>query len=258
MFVFRLGSSDMPWIPYAEGVYGYRFVENTLIDRTYGGVNSSFGNSADWGANVNGGNSMFSYSASVVNGNGYKNPSRSKSVDEEARVAVTPLDGSLIFAAGFYTGKRGQDTEITEANLTKAGAGGLNTVSRTDYLVAWKNSGLTVGLEGFTASKWFDVTNTAPGAKTNSSSGTSLYASYDVPSTDFSVFGRYDDVKPLKDTDSSMEDKYYNAGFAWKANSNITWALVYKSDKVTDNLKYSISSDDLKTSEIGIWAQIKY
>jgi len=255
MFVFRMGSSDAPWIPFAEGVYGYRFVENTLIDRTIGGVNSSFGNSADWGLNASGGNEMVNYSFSIVNGNGYKNPSRSKSVDEEGRIAVTPLDGSLILAAGFYTGKRGQDTEAEEAKLAP---NGLNSVSRTDYLIAWKNSGLTVGFEGFTASKWFDVTNSAPTAKTNSSSGTSLYASYDFPGTALSVFGRYDDVKPLKDTDSSMEDKYYNAGVAWKSNSNITWALVYKSDKVTDNEKLGNTTDDLKTQEIGVWAQIKY
>lgn len=254
MFVLKVGSSDMPWIPFAEGVYGYRFVENTLIDRTIGGVNSSYGNSADWGLNLSGGNSMWSYSVSAVNGNGYKNPSRSKSVDEEGRVAVTPLDGSLIIAVGAYTGKRGQDTE---ANGVKF-ANGLNTVSRTDYLIAWKNSGLTVGFEGFTADKWLDVTNTATGAMTNKASGTSIYASYDIPSTDFSVFGRYDDVKPKKDTDSSMEDKYYNAGFAWKSNSNITWALVYKSDKVTDNLGLGNTTDDLKTQEFGVWAQIKY
>ncbi|HSN17419.1 MAG TPA: hypothetical protein VLV87_04340, partial [Gammaproteobacteria bacterium] len=50
MAVLKVGSSDMPWIPFAEGVYGYRFVENTLIDRL------GFGNSADWGVNLSGDN----------------------------------------------------------------------------------------------------------------------------------------------------------------------------------------------------------
>src|SRR6185312_510586 len=49
MTVLRLGASDMPWIPYAEGIYGYRFVENTLIDRSEIGGVGSFGNSSDWG-----------------------------------------------------------------------------------------------------------------------------------------------------------------------------------------------------------------
>ncbi len=255
--ILRVGSSDMPWIPFAESVYGYRFLENTLIDRTIGGVNTSFGSSADWGLILSGKNDLVSYSLAEVNGNGYKNPTRSKSMDTEGRIAFTPLDGDLIIAAGFYTGKRGQDTESEEASISKAG-GSLNTVSRTDYLVAWKASGLTVGLEGFTADKWLDVTNGLPGAKTNNSSGTSLYGSFDIPSTDFSVFARYDDVKPKKDTDSQMEDKYYNAGVAWKADSGVTWALAYKSDKVTDNLGYNLTNDDLKTNEFGVWAQVKF
>ena len=240
MAVLKVGASDMPWIPFAEGVYGYRFVENTLIDR------SGFGNSADWGVNLSGGNSMVNYSVSMVNGGGYKNPSRSKGMDEEGRVAFTPLDGSLIIALGAYTGKRGLDTEAKPA---------VNTVSRSDLLVAWKNSGLTVGLEWFAADKWNDVQNAGT---TTKSDGTSVFASYDIPSTPYSVFGRFDTVKPTKDTDSSQKDQYYNVGFAWKSNSNITWALVYKSDKLTDNLKLGNTTDDLKTQEFGIWAQIKY
>lgn len=165
-----------------------------------------------------------------------------------ARLAVTPLDGSLILAAGFYTGKRGLDTEAKPA---------VNTASREDLLAAWKASGLTVGLEWFAADKWNDV-QTPSGSPTTKSSGTSLFGSFDFPGTSYSVFARYDDVKPAKDTDSSLEDKYYNAGFAWKTSPNLTWALAYKSDKVTDNLKYGITSDTLKTEEFGIWAQIKY
>jgi hypothetical protein len=240
MVTFRIGSADMPWIPYAESVYGYRFVENTLIDR------SGFGNSADWGLNLSGNSDFVNYSVSMVNGGGYKNPSRSKSMDEEGRVAFTPLDGSLIIALGAYTGKRGKDTEAAPA---------VNTASRQDLLVAWKNSGLTVGLEWFSADKWNDVTNTGT---TTKSDGTSFFASYDFPSTPYSVFGRYDDVKPTKDTDSSQEDKYYNVGFAWKTSPSLTWAVAYKSDKVTDNLKLGNTTDDLKTQEFGIWAQVKY
>ena len=245
----RVGAAAMPWIPYVESVYGYRFVENTLIDRTIAG--GSFGNSADWGVNMNGKNDMVNYSASLVNGGGYKNPSRSKSMDFEGRLAFTPLDGSLIIALGAYTGKRGLDTEAKPA---------VNTASRQDVLVAWKNSGLTVGLEWFSADKWNDVTNAGA---TNKSDGTSVFASYDFATTPYSVFARYDDVKPTKDTDPSQEDKYYNVGFAWKTNPNITWALAYKSEKLTDNLKLGNAtvgntSDDLKTQEFGIWAQIKY
>lgn len=238
----RIGSADMPWTSYVEGVYGYRFVENTLTDR------SGFANTADWGVHLFGGNGLASYAVSVINGGGYKNPSRSKSMDEEARAAVTPLDGHLILAAGLYSGKRGLDTESAPA---------VNTASREDLFVAWKASGLTVGLEWFDADKWNDV-RTAAGSPTNKSSGTSLFGSFDFPGTDFSVFARYDDVKPTKDTDSSQEDKYYNAGVAWRSSANLTWALAYKNDKVTDDLKLNNTTDSLKTQEIGVWAQVKF
>ncbi|MGH8369823.1 MAG: porin, partial [Gammaproteobacteria bacterium] len=106
----RLGSADMPWIPFAEGVYGYRFVENTLIDRLH------FGNSADWGAHFLGKNGSVNYAVSVVNGGGYHNPSRSKGVDEEARVGFA--SNGVTVAVGGYSGKRGMDTEATPALQT--------------------------------------------------------------------------------------------------------------------------------------------
>jgi hypothetical protein len=238
----RIGSADTPWTGYVEGVYGYRFIENTMTDR------SGFANTADWGVNLAGGDGLVNYSASILNGNGYKNPSRSKSVDEEFRLGVTPLGGALIFGIGGYAGHRGQDMEATPA---------VNTASRWDALAAWKADGLTAGVEWFSADKWNNVL-TPVGTPTTKSEGLSLFASYAFPGTDWAVFARHDDVKPTQDTDSSQQDQYYNLGVAWKYNTSITWAFAYKSDKVTDNLKYNLGSDDLKTEEFGIWAQVKF
>ncbi len=40
--VIRAGDTELPWVPFAEGVEGYRFVENTLIDRIkYGTTNGA-------------------------------------------------------------------------------------------------------------------------------------------------------------------------------------------------------------------------
>jgi hypothetical protein len=238
----RIGSEDTPWTGYVEGVYGYRFVENTMTDR------SGFANTADWGVNLAGGDGLINYSASIENGNGYKNPSRSKSMDEEFRLGVTPLGGALVLGIGGYIGDRGQDTEATPA---------VNTANRWDALAAWKADGLTAGLEWFDADKWNNVL-TAAGMPTTKSSGTSLFGSYNFPDTAYAVFARHDDVKPTQDTDSFQQDQYYDAGVSWKYNPNITWAFAYKNDKVTDNLKYKLGSDDLKTEEFGIWAQVKF
>jgi hypothetical protein len=258
LLVFRIGSADMPWIPYAEGAYGYRFVEKTLIDR------EGFGNSADWGLNLNGASGMINYSISAVNGGGYKNPTRSKTVDWEGRLGVTPIDG-LIVAAGFYTGDLGQDTEAKEAasNAVAAtpttpavAATPKNTATRTNLLVDWKGSGLNVGAEYFTAKNFNSGLIFTSSTKTDSEDGYSVYGSYDFPDTAFGIYARYDSVKPKKDVESGLKDTYYNGGFAWHASKSITWAFGFKSDEQKDD---SVTTPvDLKTQEVGVWLQAKY
>ena len=263
--VFRIGSADMPWIPYAEGVYGYRFVEKTLIDR------EGFGNSADWGLHLGGANGMWNYQISAVNGGGYKNPTRSKTIDWEGRLGITPIDG-LTVAAGFYTGDLGQDTEANEAkNAAVPGvpatpttpavaaipATPKNTASRTNFLADWKGAGLNVGMEYFTAKNFSSSLIFASSSKTDSEDGYSVYGSYDFPDTAFGIYARYDSVKPKKDTEGSLKDTYYNGGFAWHANKNITWAFGFKSDELKDDSK-SPAPVDNKVQEVGVWLQAKY
>src|SRR6185437_6809361 len=102
--VVTAGANDMPWIPYAEDMYGYRFVEKTSIDRL------GFGTSSDWGLHAAGKlGDIFSYNVAAVNGSGYKNPSRAKSVDYEGRLSAK-ID-QWNFAVGGYTGKLGQEQQ---------------------------------------------------------------------------------------------------------------------------------------------------
>lgn len=227
----RLGSADMPWIPFAESMYGYRFVENTLIDRL------KFGNSADWGAHFLGKNGGFNYAFSVVNGGGYHNPGRSKGVDEEGRVAFAPVEG-LTIALGGYSGKRDQDTEAVPA---------INTASRWDVLANYKVSAFHVGVEYFTADNWNNVTSVA----TDKADGYSLFGDVTI-APDVALFVRYDSAKPNKDTNPSLKDTYYNLGVSFKSNKEITWAVAYKSDKLADN------TNETKNNEIGVWAEIKF
>lgn len=247
--VLRVGSADMPWIPYAEGVYGYRFVEKTLIDR------EGFGTSADWGVNLNGSSGMFNYSASLVNGGGYKNPTRSKVMDFEGRVGFSPIEG-LIIGLGYYNGSLGQDTNTNQIAAESAPHGGLaqNQATRENLLVAWKADGLTVGAEYFTAKNF--SSKLIFSNSTDSEDGYSVYGSYDFPGTDYGFYVRYDSVKPKKDAESGLKDIYYNAGFAWKANKSVTWAVGFKNDQLKDDSV--LTPVDTTTREIGVWAQIKY
>src|SRR5689334_24079984 len=63
-FFGRLGSADLPWVPFSEDIYGYRWVENVLVDRL------KFGTSADWGLHAGGkvADGKFSYAAAAING----------------------------------------------------------------------------------------------------------------------------------------------------------------------------------------------
>ena len=65
-FVVRVGAADLPWVPFVEGIYGYRYVENVMIDRT------KYGTSADYGVHIGGtfGNGLVSYAVSAIDGLG--------------------------------------------------------------------------------------------------------------------------------------------------------------------------------------------
>jgi len=245
-FVARLGSADMPWIPFVEDLYGYRFVENTLIDRL------KFGNSADWGLHAVGKllDGRLNYAASVVNGNGYKNPTRSQSMDFEGRLAYAPVPG-LTIAAGVYSGKLGKDVAGAAQSVQ-------HTANRFDALVAYVNSDLRVGAEYFSATDWNQVT-AAPADK---SAGYSVWASYDFQGN-YSVFARGDQSKPKQDLNPGLKDTYYNAGLAYHPRKNVDLALAYKHDKV-ENGSWNTTNGtiggvpDGKYDEVGVWAQVAF
>ena len=235
--IFQMGAADMPWIPFDEGVYGYRFVENTLIDRL------GFGTSSDWGIHFSGNdaNNIVNYNVALVNGGGYKNPSRTKSMDWEGRVAFMPVDG-LIIAVGGYTGDLGQNTSTTPA---------INTATRYDGLIAYKTSKYTVGAEYFHANNFGSAYIATPA--TNSASGYSLFGNVTIADNGTALFARYDNADPSKGVDPSQKDKYANAGISFPtANKNITWALVYKYENLSDNTTSTV------TRQYGVWAQIKF
>ena len=250
-FWARLGEANLPWVPFDEGIYGYRYVENTLIDRLH------FGTSADWGAHVGGrlADGMFSYRVSAVNGAGYKNPTRSKSMDLEARLTYRPLDG-VVLAIGGYTGKLGQDRY---ASLTPTD----HTANRIDALAAYVGNGLRLGVEYFSANDWNNVTKAA----SDKADGTSVFASYDFTPM-WSVFGRWDQAKLSKDLAPGLQDQYFNVGLAAHPIKNVDVALVYKHEKVDGGASATatfattngsaFSEIDGKYDEVGIWTQVAF
>ncbi|HEV2272372.1 MAG TPA: hypothetical protein VGR92_23195, partial [Steroidobacteraceae bacterium] len=282
-FWARLGEADNPWIPFAEGVYAHRYVENTLIDRL------KFGSSADWGLSIGGDllDKTLSYSLAAIEGNGYKNPTRSKTMDVEGRVSYQ-LDGFVVGVGG-YEGKLGQDKYGNTVTLTTVTGTTTTTTSvpqtyrnasRADALVGYVGYGLRAGVEYFEAKNWTngvsgasDVPELTSSDGTNASDkadGESVFASYDFTSM-WGVFGRYDNAKLSKDLAPSLKDQYFDVGLeAHPFNmdkKNVDVALVYKHEKVDGGPAGSSFSTtngsgfneaNGKYDEVGIWTQISF
>jgi opacity protein-like surface antigen len=250
-FVLRVGSADLPWIPFVENLYGYRYLEQVIVDYT------KFGTSADWGLHAFGkfADGKVNYAVSLINGAGYKNPTRTKSVDIEGRLSVEPVKG-LTFAAGFYNGKLGQETESNPAE---------NTAQRFDLLAAYVAGPFRTGVEYFQAKNWKLVQTAVTPVPTDTTDGYSGWFAYSF-TPEFGAFVRYDRAKLSKDLAPNLENKYFNLGLTYKPRKNVDLSFAYKQDKVA-NGSASLANGtiggingttDGKFSEVGIWAQVVF
>ena len=232
--IVQVGSANMPWIPFDEDLYTYRYVENTLIDRL------KFGNSADWGIHFLGTSGMVSYNFAVVNGGGYKNPTRTKSMDVEGRVSIEPTKG-LTFAVGGYDGDLGKDVQGTPA--TRA-------ASRYDALVNYATKDFSLGAEYFSESDWGFTNSTS----SDSGDGYALFGKVKVGDP-FWLFARWDDDKTSKKLHPNLKENYFNVGWEYVAIKGVNLALVYKYDKIDNPTSASAQA---KYNEIGMFAQVAF
>ncbi len=258
--IFRLGATDMPWVPFVEDVYGYRYIENTLIDRT------KYGTSSDWGVHVLGklADGLLGYQISAVNGAGYKaaptNPAnRSGGIDVEGRVNLN-YDG-FILALGGYHGQLGKAvvrTNPTLADSTK------NAANRFDVLAAYQVDPIRLGVEYFYTDDWNSVTSTT---SHDNARGVSVFGSYQFD-PEWGVFGRYDWVNPeVKNLagirTSDVKDKYFNVGISYSPAKIVDFALVYKHEQ-TDGGTIGTSNGtiggaiDGNYNEIGLFGQFRW
>lgn len=246
----RAGAADLPWVPFVEDLYGFRYVENVLIDRT------KFGTSADWGVHAGGklGGGVASYAVSAVNGRGYGDPTRTQAPTVEGRVSVAPVKG-LTFGVGGQAGKLGQNV---------VGTATPRTATRIDAVVAWVSSEVRVGATGFVAKNYAKgiVTGTDPEDK---AAGASAWASFAILPR-LTLFGRGDYVQPKRDTRSSLKDLYLNAGLQVKPAKAVDLALVHKYEQVKDGT-FAVSNGTIGSAvpgekgtynELGLFAQYSF
>jgi hypothetical protein len=231
-----IGATDLPWVPFAENYYGMRYVENTLIDRL------KFGTSADWGLHASGkvaGGSM-EYAVAALNGNGYKNPSRSQGLDVEGRLSFAPTSNTVV-GVGAYTGTLGKEKETVDA---------LHTANRMDFLAAYASGNTRFGVEYFQAKNWNNVLTAA----TDKATGWSLWGSMGLNEKGVTVFGRYDRSDISKTLDPSLQDTYYNLGVEFPIAPGVKIATVYKHTDQRNDAR----SKDLKTNEFGVWGEFRF
>ena len=227
----RAGAADAPWIPYVEKFYGYRYVQNTVTDRL------SYGTSADWGFHAGGDTAGgFSYAASLTNGRGYRNPSRSKGVDFEARLGYAPTQNTVL-AVGGYTGKRGNETQTVQPP---------HTGDRVDFMAAYASAKYRLGVEWFQAKNWA-VTN----AVADKAEGWSAWASAQLMNNGLAAFARYDSVDTSRQVNPDFRNTYYHLGLEYPVTKSIKLATVYKSTKAE-------TANELETREFGIWGDVQF
>jgi hypothetical protein len=284
--VVQLGAVKAPWIPFVEDIYGYRYVDKTVIDQ------NKFGNSSDWGLNAHGdfGGGLIDYSVSAIDGAGYKNAVRSNTVDFEGRVNLNYM--GFVAAIGGYDGKLATHVQ---------GGPPTHDITRFDALLAYTNPHFRVGFEYFDATNWKSVGGTAAAAattvtgactvggvaesctittvpavaaalaKNDTADGYSAFGSFNF-NPQWSVFGRYDSLNPSKKLAPNERYAYYNVGVAYEPVKTLDLGLVYKHEDIRGAAKggYSdgttvlapSSTGSAKTSgnydEVGIFTQFKF
>lgn len=232
--IVRVGAAGMPVVGFEEDMWGYRYIENPLSDRT------GFAYSADWGVHFLGRTGIVNYAASATNGRGFSDPTRSKSVDFEGRLGVEPIKG-LNIAVGGYTGKRGLDFDAVPAK---------NTATRLHAIVAYANERFRVGASYFTADNWFNVTTT----EEDTANGATIYGNVNFPG-DWTLLARYDTIKPRKDLFPGLKDTYAYVGVQKKVNKAISLALVVKNETFDGaTLTNGGTSKRYVTPDATVWA----
>jgi hypothetical protein len=242
-FNIRVGAADTPWVPFVENIYGYRHIENTIADRT------SFATSADWGLHVFGtlGGGLISYQVSIIDGGGYRQPRFSRSLDFEGRISAQ-YKGFTVGLGG-YSGNLAKDT---------FGTATYNKANRVSALVSYQNPIFTIGAEYFDAKNFKQITIPTP----DRARGFSLFGSV-RPLPKWSLFARYDHIRPSRDGLPSQTGDYGNIGIQFSPVKIVDLALVYKREKVIGGTLSTSNgviggAIDGTYDEVGLFGQVRW
>jgi len=217
--IIRAGSSDTAWVPYMEGIYGHRYIENELLDEY------KLGTSADWGVSALGdlAGGLISYQVGVVNGAGYRSVQVTNSVDIDGRLSAQYK--GFFAAVGGYSGKLGKDFYGTTID---------HTATRIDGAAGYKSDLFTVGAEYVSSRNFNSVTS----LNQDRDRGLSAFANFNI-TPKWQVFGRYDwirqtDITTSTGVENAVRNAYFNFGLQWEVAKLVDLSLVYKRAQATN------------------------
>ena len=255
----KLGAATLPWVGYEEAMTGYRFIEIPFLN-AYKVNGQALGQSADWGVHASGefAGGLVSYNVAAINGAGYKTVQfQTQTVDVEGMVKIKY--GPLNAALGGYSGRLGQEvgSSLPTAAYNK-------NSSRWNLMGAYKGkvgkADVTLTGEYFEARNW-GTADLASVTTANKATGYSLTAAI-APVAKWSVFGRYDYLKPNVATAATYGNhvNYYNVGINYAPVSIVNVALAYKHYKAAGTLAAynDLSSSSATRDEVGVFTEFKF
>jgi len=254
LLTIRAGAADTPWIPYVEGIYGMRYFEQTLVDRT------KIGTSSDWGVHALGSafGGIVNYAFAMVNGGSYKKipvgagVNRADSFDYEGRISAVYQGFNL--AVGGYSGKLG----------TAYGTTTYHTAQRFNLLGAYVADGARIGVEYFNANDYSAALVASPTIGDSAHGVSSFGSYYFLP--EWAGFARYDSVATNTKTAPGKTNEYYTFGVTWSPIKIVDLSFAYKHDAVyggsfTDangTIGSTTGAKQGSYNEVGLWGDFQW
>jgi hypothetical protein len=213
------GISPTPSFDVSEGIWGYRFIEKTIMDLR--GIDPS----RDFGIALNGkldNEGTINYRLMIANGSGNK-PETDKYKRFYAMLHFKPTKQVVITLNGDYKAAASINDPASTSNPPATISN--STVTGSLFASYKEPDKYTFGFEGFlqsTQNGYHDPTSTSPDLTSRSAIGFSIYASVNF-NPDLALVGRYDLFDPNSNSGSKGDSRnLIIGGLSWKPDKNVS------------------------------------
>jgi hypothetical protein len=242
----RFGMQPTPWIGLMDGVWGYRGVQQTAIDKNKFMIASDLGFSAGW----NFPNKYGNLTAYIFNGQGYVNPEFDRFKDVAAKIEINPFPTDNVLKGLKIAGYGYWGSRLLSSTIQSSNALAYNTMGG---MVWFNNDAYNVGVE-------YDLHQVGQSvAGTGAQAGQMLVADSNVTSTVLSIFGNVKGPGEMKDwavfarvdlfnpitatlpstviyTPANTTNTFIVAGISYQASKGVQLALDYQGTTFAHNV----------------------